>query len=65
LELRRLKFKLLLANKLIKGQFTFRVSGILVKGDTKNKAFLRFTNKLINKILLLFLFLYKRKYLKN
>jgi hypothetical protein len=40
-----LKFKLLLANKLIKRYFTFRVSGILIKRDYKNKAFSRFTNK--------------------
>jgi hypothetical protein len=45
LEPRKLKFKLLLAKELIKVWFTFRASGILVKGEYKNKAFPGFTNK--------------------
>jgi len=45
LEPRKLKFKLLLAKELIKARFTFRVSGILIKGEYKNKAFPGFTNK--------------------
>ena len=44
-EPRKLKFKLLLAKELIKVRFTFRVSRILVKGEYKNEAFPRFTNK--------------------
>jgi hypothetical protein len=40
-----LKFKLLLAKELIKAWFTFGVSGILVKGEYKNKAFPGFTNE--------------------
>jgi hypothetical protein len=40
-----LKFKPLLAKELIKAWFTFRVSGILVKGEYKNEAFPGFTNK--------------------
>jgi hypothetical protein len=46
LEPRKLKFKPLLAKELIKVQFTFRVSGILIKGEYKNEAFPGFTNKL-------------------
>jgi hypothetical protein len=45
LEPGKLKFKLLLAKELIKARFTFRVSGILVKGEYKNEAFPGFTNK--------------------
>ena len=45
LELRKLKFKPLLAKELIKARFTFGVSGILIKGEYNNKAFTGFTNK--------------------
>jgi hypothetical protein len=41
----KLKFKPLLAKELIKARFTFRASGILVKGEYKNEAFPGFTNK--------------------
>jgi hypothetical protein len=44
-EPRKLKFKPLLAKELIKARFTFRVFGILIKGEYKNKAFPGFTNK--------------------